>query len=156
MKRSKIMKLANIISLRVFINPEENREKIREAFLNLLGWTEQELLDEKIFFKETKAKGFSEKIIIIIEASLEKDRHCNEFLKKLSQNLSKEDKQLLIEQTNRLDQELNFFLRLDKNSLLENKYVLTDSGECFHIKISVAAFPKRPDAAHKVVKMIFS
>ena len=150
------MKFANIISLRVFVNPEEDREKIRAAFLYLLGWNEKELSEEKIFFKETKAKGFSEKIIIIMEATLEKDRHCNEFLKRLSQNLSVEDKEIMLSQTNRLDEELNFYLRLDKNSLLENKYVLTDSGECFHVKISVAAFPRRPDAAFKVVKMIFS
>lgn len=150
------MKFANLISLRVFVNPDEDKEKIKSSLLNLLGKSEQELIEEKINFKEIKAKGFSEKTILIFEATLEKDRHCNEFLKRLTENLSNDDKALLVEQTNRLDEELNFFLRLDKSSLLENKFVLTDSGSCFHIKISVAAFPKRIDAAHKVIKSIFS
>ena len=48
----------------------------------------------------------------------------------------------------RLDEELNFFLRLDKEKWVNEKEMkLTDSGKCFHIKISVAAFPKNMDIA---------
>ncbi|MGV8168538.1 MAG: RNA-binding domain-containing protein [Candidatus Nanoarchaeia archaeon] len=149
------MKLVNHIHFRVFCNPEEDREKITNTFLSLLGYNKEELKEEKIEYKEISAKGFQQKTIIIIEADLQKERHCNKFLKKLNDALSKEDKTLLIEQVNRLDDNLNFFLRLDKDSLLEGKYVLTDSGSCFHITMNIEAHPRRKDVAHKIVKQIF-
>lgn len=151
----KFMKLVNHIHFRVFCNPEEEKEKIRNAFLSLMGYSKEEILEEKIDYKEINAKGFQQKTIVIIEADLKKERHCNKFLKSLENKLKVEDKKLLIEQVNRLDDNLNFFIRLDKESLFEENYVLTDSGNCFHITMNIEAHPRRKDVAHKVVKQIF-
>lgn len=149
------MKLVNNIHFRVFCNPNEDKEKIKSALLSFIGYSSEQIEEEKINYAETNATGFSKKIIKIIEVRFEKERHCNRFLKKLNEVLSSEDKTLLIEQVNRLDDNMNFFMRLDKESLLEGKYVLTDSGSCFHIYMNIEAHPRRKDVAHKIVKQIF-
>jgi len=35
--------------------------------------------------------------------------------------------------------------------MLEGKYELTTSGDCFHIKMNIAAFPKKIDTALVVI-----
>ena len=149
------MKLANNIEIRVFCPPEEDCLQIKQAFLDLIGMNEEKIEEEKISHKEQTAKGFQERKIKIFECTLEKDRHCNVFLKRISENLTEEDKDLILNQKNRLDANLNFFLRLEKEELIEGKYRITDSGECFHIKINVAAFPRKKEAAWTVLKEIF-
>jgi len=149
------MKYANIIHFRVFCEPTENYEKIKKGLFELIGFNESELKEEKIVLKETKAKGFEDKIIRILELNLKKDRHCNKFLKEINKKISKEDGQQLLEQTNRLDDNLNFFIRFDKQKLLENKYDLTESGNCYHITINVSAFPKKKENAYKIIEDVF-
>jgi len=111
-----------------------------------------------IELKKTNATGFNEKKIIILEIYLEKEKHINKFLENLNKKLSKEQKELLIKQAeSRLDDELNFFLRFDKEALVnENKLLLTDKGNCYHITIKIAAFPHKRESALKVIDKIFS
>lgn len=149
------MKLVTNIHFRVFCNPDEKKDEIKRTLLLLAGYTEEQISEEKIKYNEINAKGFSQKIIVIMELILEKERHCNKFLKKLNESLDVESKKLLVEQVNRLDDNMNFFIRFDKESLLEGKYVLTDSGNCFHITMNIEAHPRRKDVAHKIVKEIF-
>jgi RNA binding exosome subunit len=149
------MKLVNNINFRVFINPEEDKDKIKNTFLALIGYTTTQLAEEKIIYSETNATGFNKKIIKIIEVRFEKERHCNKFLKRINEKLSAEDKKLLIEQVNRIDDNMNFFMRLDKDELCVGNYILTDSGHCFHISMNIEAHPRRKDIAHKVVRKIF-
>lgn len=149
------MKLANTITIRVFDKEEDNHKETLKGLFELLGMTKEEIEEQKIEFKEQRATGFSQKEIMITEVVLEKDRHCNTFIKKLNEALTKEDKEKLITQTNRLDDNLDFFLRLNKDKLINAKYELTDTGECYHIKISVAAFPKNKMTAHRKIKEIF-
>lgn len=150
------MKLANTISLRVFCLPEDDKEGIEAAFMTLLGYDKDEINKENIQYSTRNTKGFNDKTIILIEATLSKDRHCNKFLERLSGELSDDDKELLMSQTKRLDEHLDFFIRLDKKLFLKNEWKITDFGDCFHIKINIAAFPRRKDIAHKIVRDIFS
>lgn len=147
------MKLAHKIEITVFSKPGEDEELIRRKLLSLLPFDAGK---EKIEIKETKASGFNQKDIKIFEIELSKDRHINEFLKNLSDKLSAGQKELLLRQiSSRLDSQLRFFIRLDKDRLLKNNDVLiTDSGNCFHITISIAAFPARVENAVKVIKEI--
>jgi len=150
------MKRANNISVRVFVYPEEDYSKIKETFFQLIGMNEEKLTEEKIEFSDKKAKGFGEKIIRIISIYFEKDRHCNAFLKRLKEMIPEEEVDFMINQKNRIDEHLNYFIRLDKKSLLEEKVELTDSGDCFHIKINVAAFPRKKEIGYKLITEIFS
>lgn len=150
----KRMKQANNISIRVFCKHEEDKQKIREGLKKIIGITEEQLIKEKQEIKETIAKGFEEKIIIL-EAFLEKNKHTNKILENLKENLTEKDKELLITQDNRLDENLDFYVRLSKPLILEDLYELTDSGECYHIKINIAAFPKNKETTKQKIKEIF-
>jgi len=162
------MKLAHSIKVSVFIKttdksvesvsqdlqkPEEDEALIKDKFISLFPFS---LDEEKIFLKRSKARGFSQREIIIYEAELSKERHTNAFLKSLKEKLNEQQKEMLMRQENRLDDDCNFFLRLDKQSLLNNSFNITDCGDCYHIRISIAAFPKKKEAALEVMKKIFS
>lgn len=150
------MKLVNNIAIRVFAPPEENQIAIKKAFLKLIGYNEEEIKDEKIAFEEKNAKGFNERKIKTLTCILEKDRHCNIFLKKINEKLTKKDKQLLLSQEDRLDEHFDFFLRLNKDELIKDNYVLTQEGNCFHIRMNIATFPKSEERAREIIKEIFS
>ncbi|MEK6869752.1 MAG: RNA-binding domain-containing protein, partial [Nanoarchaeota archaeon] len=127
---------------------------ILKKFLQLFPFS---LKDEKIELKKSNAEGFEDKNIAIFEVTLEKEKHTTQFIENLVKNLDEEQKNLILKQMeSRLDNELNFFLRFDKDEYLKNsKLVLIDSGNCFHIMISVAAFPRKREIALGIVKSIF-
>jgi RNA binding exosome subunit len=148
------MKLAHQIKISVFIHEEENREEIYNKLLTLVPFN---IKEQKRILNEDTAQGFNERKIKTYEIVLEKDRHINSFLEFLKEKLSDEQKELLLRQKeSRLDNERNFFIRLDKEKLLNNEFYITDSGNCFHIKISIAAFPASREKAIEVVNQIFS
>jgi len=148
------MKQAHHIKLSVFIHEQEDREAIYNKLISLVPFN---IKEEKIKLNEDTATGFNNKKIKTYEIVLEKDRHINEFLEKLKESLSQEQKELLINQAeSRLDNERNFFIRLDKEKLLNNEFWITDSGNCFHIMISIAAFPAKREKALDVLNELFS
>jgi len=71
--------------------------------------------------------------------------------------LVNEQRELILRQAEtRLDREFNFFIRFDKEKLVnENKYWITDSGNCFHIKMNIACFPRKREQALKIIQNIF-
>ena len=102
--------------------------------------------------------GFDKKEIAVLEIGLSKERHTTKFLENLADKLDVEQKKIILAQTeSRLDRNLDFFLRLDQDEFLKHdKMVLTDSGKCFHIRISLAAFPKKRQNAIRIINKIFT
>jgi RNA binding exosome subunit len=145
------MKLAHNIKLSVFAHEQEDPEPIRQHFLQLLPFN---LEQEKLELKQQSAQGFQERKIIILELRLTKERHTTKFLTHLKEQLSQDQRTLLLKQApSRLDNELNFFIRLDKTQLIQDsKYWITDQGDCFHIRISIAAYPANKESALKIVE----
>ena len=77
-------------------------------------------------------------------------------MEKLLKRLNTDQKELLSRQLeSRLDEEQNFYIRLGKKELLRDDYYITETGDCFHIKMTVAAFPKKREASIKVLEEIF-
>jgi RNA binding exosome subunit len=149
------MKLANNINIRVFCKKEEDETEIRQGLLKIMNFNEEELIKEKLKITRNEAKGFDEKIIIL-EILLEKERHTNKTLENIKEKLTEQDKELLREQENRLDVELDFYMRLSKTEIQKNNFELTDTGECYHIKINIAAYPKNKETAKQKINEIFS
>ena len=147
------MKFANNIKIRVFCHPEEDEQKIREALISLV---DLDLEKEKIVLEKKVAKGFDQKTIVVFYLNLCKDRHSNYFLKRLKNLLSDEDKDFLCNIRNNVDSDLKFYVRLDKNSVLAGKPCITDSGNCFHLTISLAVFPRNTDNAYELVNNILN
>lgn len=146
--------LVHTVELRVFVKEGEDFESVKSAFLSLFPFN---LEEEKIPLSKSTALGLEGKSITILSAGLSKQRHVKLFLDSLLSRLSSEQKELLARQKeSRLDEELTFFIRFDKTRLLSDATLcITDSGNCFHLKMSIAAFPSKRDAALAVIEKIF-
>src|SRR3989338_1302617 len=142
------MKLAHQIKAKVF-SYEKNSEDDKLVLDTFLLMFPFDLKEEKIKLDKTNATGFGENKIAIFEVALEKEKRTSKFLENLAKNIDKDQKNLILAQLeSRLDDNLDFFLRFGKSEYIENdKLILTDSGNCFHIMISVAAFPKKREIA---------
>lgn len=146
-------KQANNIVVSVFAHDGENAEEIEKALLALFPFN---LAEEKIPVKKTTATGFNEKNIIIIEVVVDKQRHIRRFIEKLREKLNDEQKIMILRQAeSRLDEEFNFFIRLDKEKMLGGEYCITDSGNCYHTKINIACFPKKRENGLAVIREMF-
>lgn len=145
------MKLAHNAVISVFVKEGEDKNRIRDKLLDIVPI---DLEKEKITLGESTAEGFDKKIKIF-EIRLEKERHVNLFLNELISKLNLDQKRMLIDQLDsRVDEECNFFVRLDKSRLLDGEYFVTDSGDCFHIRILVASYPAKKERAKEIVKKI--
>ena len=149
------MKYAHLVKLTVFSHDNEDKGSILDS---LLGFFPFSLEDNKVPVKKTAAKGFNENKIEILEVALAKTNLINQFLKALLEKMDMDQKSAILQQAeSRLDKNLDFFLRFDKDAWIsEKKLLLTDSGKCFHLRISIAAFPKKRELALNVVKDLFS
>lgn len=146
------MKTAHNITISVFSNEGEDSEKIKEGLIKLAAL---DMEKEKIKIEQEKAEGVLGNRIDIFKINLEKERHVKSFLRNLFSKLSQQQKELLVKQTEtRVDDECRFFLRLDKNKLLEGKYWITEKGDCYHIKILIAAYPAKKENAVEIVKKL--
>ncbi len=145
------MKFAHNVKLSVFAYDDEDSVKIASKLKSLCPFS---LDTEKVQFGDTVATGFKERKIHIFEIILTKERHTSKFLEFLKSKLSGEDVRLLLRQLDsRLDSELFFFIRIDKKKLIdEDCFQITDSGDCFHIRLSVAAYPATRESALSVIK----
>jgi RNA binding exosome subunit len=146
------MRLAHTIAITVFSGEEEDAAAIEKALKRIIPLDFEK---ENLHFVRENCKGFEEKRIVVVRLFLSKESHTSLFLKKLSESLSQEQKYTLTHQRNRLGGDMNYFLRLDKPQFLQGNFVLTDEGNCIHIRIHLAAYPKNREAAWKVVENIF-
>lgn len=147
------MKYVHDIKISVFSKPEDDQGQIKQTLTSLIPF---DLETEKIKLNLKSATGFNERKITIIDLILSKDKHINDFLKSFFSKLNQDQKDLLKRQLeSRLDDNLNFFIRLDMDKLIHGgQYLITDSGNCFHLRFSVAAFPKKRDQAIVILKKI--
>ena len=149
------MKKIHHIWLTVHSKPEDNEELILN---NLKKFFPFNLEEENIKINTKKATSVKERIIAVLQVHLEKTRHINSFLKNLNSILTDEQKQLLITQVeSRLDEGNHFFIRFDKDILInENRFYITDKGNCYHLKMSIATFPTTREKALKIIKELFT
>ena len=148
------MKIANSIRITVFVKEGEDEAQIKKTLFSLFPF---DLEKEAIELKQDNATGFNDKKIKILEVLLTKDKHISIFFENLKNRLSKDIKELILKQAeSRIDDECNFFLRFSKDKLInEKEFWLTDQGNCFHIKINIAAFPKKKENALKIIGSSF-
>ncbi|OIO65280.1 hypothetical protein COY28_03545 [Candidatus Woesearchaeota archaeon CG_4_10_14_0_2_um_filter_57_5] len=146
------MKLAHLVRVTVFVKPEEDDVAVWQALLGLFPF---DLAAQKIAVSQKTVIGFEEKKIRILTVELSRQKNINDFLAALMERLGEDGRRLLLSQAeSRLDEGNHFFLRLLKPALLRGEYQLTDAGDCYHIKISVAAYPGTREQALESVKGI--
>jgi RNA-binding protein len=146
------MKTAHNIIISVFSNEGEDAEKINEALVRLVNL---DLEKEKLKVEHEAAEGVQNNKIDIFRIKLEKDRHINSFFENLLSKLGQQQKDLIVKQIKtRIDDDCNFYIRLDKEKLFEGQYHITEKGNCYHIKTLVAAYPKKKEKAVEIVKRL--
>ena len=154
------MKHFHNVRMSVFIKPEDRLDdpNIESKLLDAIKFLYPNVgLDDKEpkIFTET-VEGLEGRKIEIIKLDILKEAHTNFFLKNLLSKLTSEQKDLIVKEADlRVDDNLDFFIRFDKKKLFNKELEITTSGDCVHIRASVAAFPKNLDTATAVVKEMF-
>ena len=142
------MNVAHSVTVRVFCGQEENENEVVNGLKLLFPL---DLEKEKIAIKKQNALGFSDRKIAIFEVVLTKNRHVKAFLDNLLPKISGTDRQMLLRQLDsRIDDDANFFVRLEKETLAKrNELLVTDGGNCYHVRIKMAAYPSNKESAMK-------
>ncbi len=145
------MKLAHYLAARVLCS-KTDAEKTSSALKELLssGNSHSEI-------PVTESPGEEPTQLVLLSSFLKKESDINHLLKYIIKNISAKDRELIADEAEmRVDDHLDFFIRLDKEAwILGRKIILTTLGDCFHLTISLAAFPKRKDRAVALVRQIF-
>lgn len=132
-------KVVHNIKIRTF---EKNPKKLNETKKIFNEILPVDFEKEKIDISHEKAEGFNQKTIHILTLQTSKRRHNHMLLNNIFNNMDQEGKKRVKkERKTRVDNEGNFYLRLDKKSLLNKKYEITEGGNCFHFTIKLAAYP---------------
>lgn len=147
------MKLTHTIKISVFIKDLGTEEKTAETLVALLP---ENFEEEKIKIEEEDIKILEGSNIKIFSVKTEKERHNKQIISILKEILGEEQCQLIAQDNTRVDDDGNLYIRLDKKTLEETgEAKLVDHGDCYHIKIMLAAYPKTKERALEVVKNIF-
>ncbi len=149
----KMVKIVHHITITVFEKNEERIQTIQKTFTRLLPI---DFKDEKININHETAIGFHQKTIHILRLITNKNRLNNLVLKTLFDHLSNHDLKILAQQKeSRIDDQGNFYIRLDKKALFDQQFILTEKGDCFHFKIKLAAFPATKQGYLRAVDILF-
>ena len=147
------MKLIHHITLSVFVKKNENKEKTIDIITSLLP---ENLEKEKIKIEEESIKIENGEDFDILKIKTTKNKHNNKIISILKEILGEEQISLIINDETRVDDEGNLYIRLDKKSLKEKQEAkLVDHGDCYHIKIMIAAYPKTKAKAIEIIKKLF-
>lgn len=150
------MKIAHNIVFTVFISPEElvsDPERITRFESQLRALIPIDFVKEKLAFKKTDVEGFNGRKIRIITLTIEKGPHVTSTLKALHNVLEPLTRaKILQELDSRIDEESFFYIRFDKDAFCQGIYTLTDTGNCVHLKIAIAAYPKKRDVTLQVAR----
>ena len=149
------MKWVHKAILTAFTKPEDTIEELKEGIIALVPFN---LEEAKIQLQVQNTEGFDNRSINVFTIILIKESHTNDFLQFLLDELSEKQKTLLISQAeSRLDAEYDYFIRIDKERWIKEREIrLTDSGDCFHIKLALAVFPKKKEKAIELIEKLFT
>ncbi|MBD3259658.1 hypothetical protein GF371_03435 [Candidatus Woesearchaeota archaeon] len=143
-------KLVHNIHVSLFAKEDEPVDLYRKKYKEFFPFDIEEIIEEK------KAESEHDPTIYRFEVQLEKQRNIKEFLKLLIEKLTDEQKKLLIAQAeSRLNKEMQFFLRFDKQRFLRDELWLVDHGDCVHIRITLACYPHKKETALKTIEELF-
>ena len=148
------MRLIHHLWLTVYCKPEDRKEDILKSLRKFIPFV---LEDEKIKIQRKTVDIIHDRKVIIFQVHLQKQAHLSKFIKHLNKTLTEDQKRLILKQKeSRLDNDNHFFLRFDKKKLVEKNILhITDKGNCYHLKFSIAAFPTTRQAALKSIEQIF-
>ena len=142
-------------TISVFVKDSENQELAEKAFL---GFFPYDLKKEKLALKKTKFVDLDDEKTTVLELTITKKRHIGPFFTVLIGRIDQKQKSILLKQLeSRLDEDLFFYMRFDKDMLIKNNiYEITQGGNCFHIKMLIKIFPKKRDIALNLLRDVIT
>lgn len=146
------MRLVHNVTVSVFSRTAEEKNAIHKVLISLIPDEDP----SKISIREEIAEAYDETSIFIYSMKLHRQRIIRRFLETLFDNLSSEDLQRIYDERElRVDDEGCLYIRLDKASLKDGSFEMTDSGDCFHIRIKLAAYPKNKENAMEALGTLY-
>ena len=110
-----------------------------------------------IALKETtETEGHFGNTIHIKTAVIKKKGACSKFVQFFKENISEEDLEMLRDQMpERLDDDLNFFMRFSKQAAANGKLKLTESSDAISVRVKIETYPKSWEKAGPIVEELF-
>lgn len=150
------MKLLHSITITV-IDKENNFEKIESGFDYLIPF---DLVKNNIKLKSEYIGPDPEieesKPITIYTLDIEKQSLMTQFIEYLRKMLSPIAKKEIMQNAQKfMEEDCIAYLRIDKDEIFNKKITLTKDGNCFHVKLKIAAYPKKKESAIKILEQLF-
>jgi len=149
------MRVLHNVTITVFAKPGENEQEVVQAIKEFAPF---DIEKEKVSLAVEESE-VSQGILKILTLRLVKESHTNAWVKWLQEHVSKEQKARVRSEGDRVHEDegqWNGFLRFDKDSWVkERKLLLTNSGDCFHVRLCLAVFPKKQEGAIALFQRIF-
>lgn len=113
--------------------------------------------DELCGLKETtETEGHFNNPILIKTAVLKKKSACSKFVQFFKENITDEDLETLRGQmTERLDDDLNFYMRFSKQEAAAGRLRFTESSDAVFIRVKIETYPKSWEKAGPIVEELF-
>lgn len=142
------------INFRVLAHATEDVSRVRMAldfFLSSSGAQERAKLIEELC-----VEGHHGNPITIYSAQLKKKAECLAFARFVRGKLSEADVlKLRAEMPERLDEDLVFHLRFDKQAAYLGEVKLTEASDAITAKVKIATYPKSWEKAGPIVEELF-
>ncbi|MHA1396701.1 MAG: RNA-binding domain-containing protein [Candidatus Heimdallarchaeaceae archaeon] len=131
------------ITCSLLIHSTESMKKNIEALKKIAS----EIDDEKIIESCEQIEGGYGNPIEFLQLAFTKKNDIESILKKLKSNITDDNKKLLFQEfDNRFDkQKTTYFLRLNKEKLLNNQFIPTVSSNSIKLSFKMRAFSKKTD-----------
>ncbi|MCE8423070.1 MAG: hypothetical protein J5U17_02270 [Candidatus Methanoperedens sp.] len=134
------------INFRTIVSATESEDRVRSALSNFLFDNEIDVVNTEGHFGNR---------ISILQARL-KGRKCIQFIELLNSNLPSNDlDRLKNELEERMDDECNLHIRLDKQAAFQGMVKLAASSDTIDAQIKIKAYPARYENAIAVAEKIF-
>ncbi len=127
------------LSFRAFCQATEDEAKVMSA-IELVSGTDE--------ISVTRSQGFHGNPILILEATVKSKKRIDSVFQSLGEQQLRELRDTL---DSRLDDDSNFFFRLDKQAAYEGKVILTAQDDVIAVKGKVKAYPNNRDNAMRVM-----
>lgn len=142
------------ITMRVIAHATEDISRVREAldfFLSGAG-----VKDGSKLIEELQAEGHHGNPITILSVQLKKKAECLNFARFVRGNFPEEDMDILREEMpERLDDDMVFHLRFDKQAAYLQQVKLTNSSDAIIAKVKIETYPRNREKAGAIVEELF-
>lgn len=139
-------KLVHYLELRAFKYPSEDPEKVKKSISNALNLSKEKLQEElkEDIVDEEKSK--------VTKYTYRTENHGQ--IKKIIKRIFRNSEEK-INPGKHLDNEGNFYLRIDKQKAYGEKIDISTEGDVIHLKLKMAAYPfSREKAKENLEKLI--